>query len=124
MSQIPAPPPPATHPSAPRQPGPVPGPVQTGYGVGTDYKGWICTIALWVLYFINIMCGLYCFLRYLSLDFDFSRLGGNPYGALQQAQSLVSLAFISGFVIWFDIIVAILVYITKRSGRSPWPPQS
>lgn len=80
--------------------------------------GWIRLIALWLLYFINIVCGIYCCFKYLFLDL--TRLGGNAYAALQQAQSLSSLIFVSSFVIWLDIIVALLVYITKRTGIKPW----
>lgn len=117
MSQIPTPPPPH-QPTPPRYQGaPIPGQVQINLAPIANNWGLIKQIALWVLYLINIGCGIYCTIKYLFLDI--TKLAGGEFAAFQQFQSASSLVFVSGFVIWLDIVVALLVYISRRPGVRP-----
>lgn len=119
MSQIPTPPPPPHQPNPPRYQGaPIPSQVQINLAPIANNWGLIKQIALWVLYLINIGCGIYCGIKYLFLDIT-KLEGGGQIAAIQQFQSLNSLIFVSGFVIWLDIVVALLVYISRRPGVRP-----
>lgn len=122
-----------TPPRPPQQPyppgyqgGPIPAQVQINLAPIVNNWGIIRTIALWVLYLVNIACGIYCCIKYFSFDFvqflGILNKAGNSYALLrrlpdimEQLHSLGSFISISAFIIWLDIVIALLVYITRRS---------
>lgn len=126
MSQIPPPPPPQQPYPPVYQGGPIPAQVQINLAPIANNWGVIRLIALWLLYLINIACGIYCCIKYITLDLaefvDLLSMVGNPYALLrrlpaimQQLQSLGSFLSVSAFIIWLDVVIALLVYITRRS---------
>lgn len=106
MSQIPSPPPPP-------RPNPNLKSMSVNVGAITNNLGIIRLCALWLLYLINIFCGFYCLTRYLFLDFSASTIMAYQ-SALQSAASIIGVA---GFVISLDIVVALLVYISRAQRK-------